>query len=382
MFNPLTYYDRMQSVTEINGGLNFNEPLFNETFVKINMQYMEENATYNDLIQQNQQNNIIKNVGKIINFNMIEQNKIPIIIDNYVDASIHKKLHDALKNKGVMDMLLKLENCDDIIIPSELSSIIPIITKITTFEKQINSDIKFWNMWILIDIRSIKKDTTQRNAGFHYDGFNLNGRYKYKQNVSIYGWSNNLPTLFYTKGFDSECLNQYENKDLVNLSIYSHMKMNHENIFIPKSGDIVKFDGVTLHAGDIANENIYDRVFLRICFTPPGYWFDRKGNTINPFIEYPTEFTWNRISDPSVRLMAPLCFKNAFEFKQLWDVACFGHHAFSIYLEGDKSYQYKLINELKKRSNTKLMKKLLKLYNTGKSIDEFRLKTLQYYIDL
>lgn len=97
MFNPLTYYSKMEDNILTIGGLNFNYPNFNTSYTKINLQNIEKNDEYEKIIQQNQNNCIMKNVGIIINFNMIIQNKIPIIIDKYIDIDIHKKLNDMLK---------------------------------------------------------------------------------------------------------------------------------------------------------------------------------------------------------------------------------------------------------------------------------------------
>lgn len=102
-------------------------------------------------------------------------------------------------------MLLKIDNDDNIIIPNELSSVIYIIKKIIAFEKQINRDIKLWNIRILMDIRPINK-----------------------QVVPIYEWTNKLPTLFYIKEIETTDLEIFDNKNKVNLSIYSHMKANYE----------------------------------------------------------------------------------------------------------------------------------------------------------
>jgi hypothetical protein len=384
-FDPLVYYNKIHGAIEINGGLSFNEPTFNASYETININDIKNNNSYDQIIQQNENNCIIKNVNKLLDLSMITQNKIPITIDRYFDQNIHNKLNIELKGKGVIDMLLKKENDNRIFVPKELMSIVPIIESVAMFEKQTNPDIFLWNMWILIDIRPIRSHTTQRNAGYHYDGFNLNGRHKNKQNVSIYGWTNKLPTLFYTKGIKIHDLNQYENPNLINLSMYAHMKADYENfnnVYISEPYDIIKFDGITLHAGNSAKEDITDRVFMRICFTPPSYWFDRKGNTINPYIAYPNNFTWQRITDPSVKLISPICFASELEFKRAWDVACYGHHAFSICLEGYKSYQYKLITEFQKFGNKRIINHLTKLYDTGKTIDEYRLKILLYYYEL
>jgi hypothetical protein len=172
--NPLTYFERVRDPVEIIGGLSFNTPVFTMGSMRINVKDNKDSDHYDQIIEENKNNSIIMNIGQKITFDMINQNKTPIVIDNYTDHdnTMHGKLSQLLQNKGVIDMLLKLKD-QDIIIPNELSPLKDIINKIITFEKKTNPDFESWNMWILVDIRPFTKGTTQRNSGFHYDGFNM-----------------------------------------------------------------------------------------------------------------------------------------------------------------------------------------------------------------
>ena len=128
-----------------------------------------------------------------------------------------------------------------------------------------------------------------------------------------------------------------------------------------------------------AIDDINDRVFIRLCITQSNHKFDRLGNTKNPFIKYPLDFKWNDICDPSVSLIQPLCFKTSLEFKKLWNVSCIGHHAFAICNQGKKSYQYKLLNELRKRTGLQFVKSVIKLYNKNDVIELMRSELLLSY---
>jgi hypothetical protein len=376
-FNPLKYLNPIPELFHQNGGLSFNQPIFSDK--KIILSFDKISGDYKDIIKLHANNPIIQDHDKTVSIDMITKEKFPIVFDSYADVKIHDKLSKELKNRGCMDMLISPEGSNYIVIPTELEPVLPIVNKMIAFEKHIKTDLSNYNIWLLVDTRAVYEGMTQRNSGFHYDGLNIGGRYRGVKNVAIYTWTNRLPTLYYTKGIKYDILKQNENKNRINMSIYSHMLVDGKYTIPSKSDDIVRMDGTTLHSADVAGENIVDRVFVRLCITGSKHWFDRLGNTENPFINYPAGFEWNNVCDPSVSLIQSVYFETPLEFKRLWDISCLGHSAFAICNEGYRSYQYKLLNEVKGRKGLGFIKDVAKLYNRSNSIEKFRSDILLHY---
>lgn len=363
----MDYYDRIKNHTIVAGGLDFCDIKFtDDPPINIKDDKCFDHASrikYIDIINKNKENNIIKDVNKKVSIDMAFTSRTPIQFDEYIDETLHKKLNKNLDGVGVIDMWIKQQNSDNIVLPNELKSIKDIIKKIYNFENLLNRDIVNWNMWLLVDCRPVTRGCTQRNAGFHYDGLNLSGKYAGTNIVSIYGWTNKLSTKFYTGVLPkAQELNHYNNK-IINMSSYGQMKLDKNFIFKPKLNSLIKFDGATLHSGNIAKNDIVNRVFIRVCFTPSNVWFDRIGNTINPHLKYPDSFKWRKVNDPSTRLINPLFYKNEREFKNVWDVACLGHHAFCTMYEGKNSYEYQLIKSLRSSKGIMFLNNIKKLYD-------------------
>ena len=368
----LNYHERIKNHTIITGGLDFCDITFsNNSPIIIEHIDDNDNDKYTNTIKQNAENHIIKDVGKKINIDMAFDKRIPLQFDGYIDNDIHQKLSDNLRNIGVIDMWIKQQNSNLIVMPKELFPIEQIIKKIYDFESLINSDILKWNMWLLVDCRSVTKGCTQRNAGFHYDGLNLSGKYAETNMVSIYSWTNVLPTLFYDSELNkvSELYNLSDKDKInVNMSAYAQMKMNKKYILKSKPNSLIKFDGATLHAGASTKTDINNRVFIRVCFTPENVWFDRIGNTVNPHLIYPKSFKWRKVKDPSTRLINPVFYKNEQEFKNVWDVACLGHHAFCTMYEKRSAYEYQLIKSLRSTKGLNFMRNIKKLYDKDNTV--------------
>lgn len=348
------YLHRIQQHHVVTGGLSFNTPTFGEQYYVLHA----SSLTW-DNCDIPSHHPIIRDIGKIITPEMGQDGRTPIQISFYKDNAIHTQLSQQLKCKGIIDMWCKLEGSVDVVIPAELACIKHIIQPIIDFERQTNPNYLHWNMWLLVDTRKVLKGHTQRNSGFHYDGLNLAGKYAGTPNVSIYAWANRLPTLFCKKPVkypDDFQLNH-------NASIYAQrMPKSRRDIVTFPNGTLLKFDGATVHSGADADRDIHDRVFVRVCFTAPGVWFDRKGNTINPFLIYPSQWTWRSVHDPSVKLVNTAEFDTAEEFKNMWDVACLGHHAFSTMYSGDKAHEHQLVLAIRKRG-PKFLQNVLDLYS-------------------
>ncbi len=356
-----------QTTLDTKDGLHFKKSNIESKICKIkttiNNTY-DSYDKYKQIINNNKDNPVIADIGKNVSLNMGCTPRIPIAIDTWQinNDHMHNYLTDLLgKNKGILDMWIKQPCSNEIIIPQELNVLMPILIKTAEFEKSSNCDFTNWNMWLLVDTRSIDDGFTQRNTGYHYDGLNISGKYINSPLVSIYVWHNTLPTLFYTgktffpDNFDCEkynvssyCQKQIKNKDHV-ISFCNYT--------------IIKTDGASVHSANYSNRNITNRIFIRVCFTPTNMLFNRLGNTVNNTLDYPENFKWQQISDPSVRLLNCMDFSHPYEFKNMWDVACIGHPSYSISYVGQKSHQYHLITKLKLTKGYHFVKKIIRLYN-------------------
>jgi hypothetical protein len=360
------------------GGLSFNQPKLAKDSIMLKSNL---NNDYSDIIDKNKNNPIIKNVGKNVTLEMGKSAKTPIQIMEIVLPNVHRVLSKFLKRSGTMDMWVKKSGEDKIIIPKELEIISEILKKSYEFEKAVNENATNWNMWLLIDVRKVKKGHTQRNCGYHFDGLKIGGYHKGSKVTSIYSWCNKLPTRFFTgkvifpKNFNS--------KYNANIIAQKQIKKNDE-IFDSEPNNLYRFDGATVHTGIECESDINDRVFIRICFTPPNVLFNRLGNTKNPCFEYPSNWKWRKVCDPSISFKNSVKFEFPEEFKNLWDICCLGHPAFSMRHEGVKSYEYELMTELKCYYGPKFVKNVVKLYenadkNSELNILRCKMLLIKYY---
>lgn len=362
--------------TDTRDGLYFKSTILTNDPIFINIKKDNYNHLHDlELINENKTNPVIKDIGKPVTLEMGCCERIPIRIDTWEpDIGLHQYLTAILgNNRGLLDLWIKKENCDTIIIPKELQPIKKLLQRITEFELNSNPDFAKWNMWLLLDIKNVDQGFTQRNAGFHYDGLNISGKYKNRPLVSIYIWYNILGTVFYT---GTTSLPNNLNVTKYNMSSFAQRQIKHQdNLVIFPNYSIIKTDGASVHSCQVSmNKNINDRIFIRICFTPPGMIFNRLGNTVNPCLSYPETFKWYQISEPSVKLLNCTLFSCAREFKNMWDVACIGHPSFAMAITGRKSSQFQLIHKLKKSRNILFIKEIVLLYN--KEIDIYERNNL------
>lgn len=372
-FNHLDY---VKDHIVIAGGLSFNKPQLSTIPLTLTpIISSTDNERLKFILNKNKNNPIITNIGKPTSFQMAREAKVPIELA-HIEPNNLSEINVIGKTSGILDMWIKKSGTNSIVIPKELVVLQDIILEAYNFEAFTNKDIFDWNMWLLVDIRPIKRFHTQRNSGFHYDGMALCGKYQNCPVTSIYSWTNKLPTQFYIGSTTfPESFKNYHN---ANIFAQKQVKENHQ-ILTTKPFYVNKFDATTIHTGVEACEDIDDRVFVRICFTAPHVLFDRKGNTINPCLSY-DNFNWRVVKDPIVTFKTLVCFDNPNEFKNLWDVACQGHPAFSCQYEGLTSFEYRLIKKLKQNYPISFVKAVSRLYdkeiNSGNILSNIRKELL------
>lgn len=317
-------------------------------------------------------NPIFVEMGHEFNKSMVEVARIPFSIGYYKDVNLHSILKKHIQ-RGVIDMLIKKSGSLETIIPIELKSLTNILQPMINFEAAFNPEFIEWNLWLLVDLESVFLGETQRNSGAHCDGFQ--GLKHQKEPItSIYVWTNRLSTEFQRKGFK---LPDDFDETVDNVSILMQRDWEKEKVITFPENTIIKMDGVTVHRGAAAPDEIRDRVFVRVCATPGNVLFDRWGNTPNPcFNNY---FKWRIVPDPSSMLKNTTDFSTPEQFKNMWDVACLGHPSFSIYKMGKKSHQYQLMMELMNYGMS-FIKKVVKMYQDEDNIiEKLRGRILEYY---
>ncbi len=349
-----SHFDRVKNYNVTSGGLSFNMPRFScqQTPIRIlpgvyNSQYIYDSNSI-----------VIRDIGKKVTLEMGQDGRTPIIIDNIPSPSnLHSTLVSNLgQGYGIMDMWCKQEGCTEIVVPVELECITSILSSASEFERRTNPDWLNWNMWLLVDTRPIIPGHTQRNSGFHYDGLNLGGKYANTPLVSIYAWTNCLATTFYNKPI----MFPKDVKPTDNVSVLAQRQCKDpSNLVFHPPESLIKFDGATLHSGAYSHTHISDRVFIRICFTAPGIWFDRLGNTINPYLK--PFWKWRQVLDPSILFKNTTEFANPQEFKNLWDIACLGHHAFGMMYSGRQSHEFGLVKAIRFKG-LNFFKQVIQLY--------------------
>lgn len=292
----------------------------------------------------------------------------------------------------VLDMHIKPSDSDTVVMPADFSCLLPLLQQVYAYERAVNPECLQWHMWLLVDTRPVLPCSTQRNPGFHYDGCALGGLHPHKRVTSIYSWTNTLPTIFYTGPveFPPNFCGKRDNASLV----LQQQPKSTSQIMVSKPNAVYRFDGMTPHAGAYSKTRIDNRIFVRVCFTPPEIVFNRAGNTHNPYLSAYWN-TWHMRGDPGSTLSHhKLQFwgsteQQARQFSNLWQVACLGHPSFGMQelsecsKQGTHPLQQKMVDWLKTHRGAVFLKKVMNLL-TGDQHDpvgEMRARILSLYID-
>ena len=386
--DQFNHLNEISSCVHEQNGLSFNNPKLSTKYIQLNPTLTNENIIYyNQINESNYNNNILLDVGKDVILDMAKSKREPIKIQCIHLPNLHNELVKNIgQETGIMDMWIKPTKSYDIILPIELEPIIPIIDEIYKYESTINKNIYEWNMWLLVDTRTVKKNHPQRNGGYHYDGLSISGNHKGKPITSNISWCNTLPTRFYIGN-----INFPPNfKSNYNANIIAQKQIKKQKYILDSYPNIIyKFDGATVHTGIDSNDYINDRVFIRVCFTSSDVLFNRIGNTINPALvginsDIYNNFGWKNINHPFIIFKNILNYNNCEEFKNLWDIACLGHPCASIKYMGKKSIEYKLILSIIKTTK-QFINGVCKLYDDENTlIGEIRkqllIKKIDYFI--
>jgi len=222
--------------------------------------------------------NDINNIWDEKQFQIIRE---PILIKTINDINKMESL------PRVLDMPIKMNNSDEIILPSEFQKndkIKEIISEILKYEKDINKNWEDYYIYLTYDKKMIEPHNTHRREGWHIDGLqSINYPNKMKVCHS-YLLSDCLETEFAIQSFDVSKL-EYDKHNWFN-ELGKQVKS--KNIKTYGHNKLVCMTAYQVHRCNKTEEEKF-RNFIRIEFSLKE--FNRIGNTINENLKT----NWNYI---------------------------------------------------------------------------------------
>lgn len=223
---------------------------------------------------------IIKTVHRTFDKKLYYFPHTPIVVDDIYNVEKFSRKN----NLRVLDMPIKFPK-SEYKIPKELNQFDEVISKIISFEHNINPYIDQYYSYLTVDQGEVEENTFQRSPGCHVDGFQ-GDRVKEKRPINrSYIAYDNIPTIFYAQNFKTDHLN--EKTDDFFLSFDEQANESNAITFDPFQ--IVLMNAFTVHKSDAAKQSVY-RTFIRLSYDT--IIFDRFGNTHNPMFQY----NWNMVS--------------------------------------------------------------------------------------
>lgn len=224
--------------------------------------------------------------GKIYNIDKFKKTNLPIIVGQ-LDENQKKSLNLNYSNKYhfILDMPIKFGN-SGIYLPSELDKYYDIIKKIITIQFSYEP---YQNIYINIDERPVHPFKSQRRPGWHSDSYRPDFCNTHRiVEDTIYIVYNSIPTKFTYADFHLDKINY---KDDDNVLEYFNKRIEEFSTITYPNYTILKLTPYCVHAPDYnLSDKIVNRKFLKIVFSNEKY--NLEGNTINPHIQYPTDWYW------------------------------------------------------------------------------------------
>jgi len=186
-----------------------------------------------------------------------------------------------------LDLPIKFPGIQEIKLPHELAQFGDAIQRALNYEAVINRKIDKYYAYLTIDQGLVKKDTLQREAPCHVDGFQ-GARWQPKVEVNhTYTLGDGLPTVYYPQAFDVRHLDPARHDFFWEFNKIV-ADTNSKHAWQPQPWEITMMDGYTVHRGTEAPEETF-RTWLRLSWEVRQ--FDRLGNAYNPHFQY----NWNMV---------------------------------------------------------------------------------------
>jgi len=220
---------------------------------------------------------IVQNIGTKWDQSNLSERRAPIHVGNVAHPDSFS-MHRALR---ILDMPIKFPGTE-YRLPIEVLPYIDTIATIRKFEAVLNPNIDRYYTYLTLDQGFVNRGATQRNKGYHVDGFQ-GARVQSKVEVGhSYIVSDSTPTVFAIQPFNVEHLDEAKH----NLFLEFDRQANVQTTWRPSPYQIMLVDAYTVHKAALVEVSGY-RTFFRLSFSVRE--FDRLGNTPNPLFDYDWE---------------------------------------------------------------------------------------------
>ena len=186
----------------------------------------------------------------------------------------------------VLDMPIKMPDCDEYRIPRAFSQFTGVIQRIIDVEHRVNPNHADYYGYLTIDQRWVEPGTLHREAPCHVDGFQ-GARWNPKCRTNhTYTVSDVLPTAYYIQPFDFSGLDERAHDFFWEMNAQvADTREAHR--WQPQPAEVTLMDCYTVHRGvENTSDSRVFRTWLRLSFEERRRIFDRLGNTHNPFFDY------------------------------------------------------------------------------------------------
>jgi hypothetical protein len=186
----------------------------------------------------------------------------------------------------VLDMPIKMPDCDEYRIPRALSQFTDVIQRIIDVEHRANPHHADYYGYLTVDQRWVEPGTLHREAPCHVDGFQ-GARWNPKCRTNhTYTVSDVLPTAYYIQPFDFSGLDERVHDYFWEMNAQV-AETGEAHRWQPQPAEITLMDCYTVHRGveNTSNSRVF-RTWLRLSFEERRRVFDRLGNAHNPFFDY------------------------------------------------------------------------------------------------
>jgi hypothetical protein len=189
----------------------------------------------------------------------------------------------------ILDMPIKMPDCDEYRIPRALAQFGPTLQRIVDFEHAVNPHHADYHAYLTVDQRWVEPGTLHREAPCHVDGFQ-GARWSPKCRTNhTYTVSDVLPTAYYVQPFDFTGLDERLHDYFWEMNAQV-ADTDEAHRWQPRDGEITIMDCYCVHRG-VENHGPTRvlRTWMRLSYEERRRIFDRLGNAHNPLFDYAWE---------------------------------------------------------------------------------------------
>jgi hypothetical protein len=213
-----------------------------------------------------------------------ERPRRPVSLGTLTQAEIEDFTRpDAVR---VLDMPIKLPDCDEYRLPRALAQFAGAIQRIIDVEHTLNPHHADYHAYLTIDQRWVAPHTLHREAPCHVDGFQGARWHPRCHNNHSYTVSDVLPTAYYVQPFHLRHLDERLHDFFWEMN--AQVADTDESFrWQPAEAEITLMDCYCVHRGvENTSPTPVFRTWLRLSFEERRRVFDRLGNAHNPLFDY------------------------------------------------------------------------------------------------